>query len=105
MARRLGKSRSTIKRWQDDSAFQELISENFEEATGSEQSLASLIPDAYSLLKRALLDGGIPAARARLALDILKEAERSGVELEESESSLAKKLAEIDTSGMQYEPD
>ena len=91
-------------RWKSDPDFEALLDEVAEEET-TEQSLASLVPKAYLLLERALAHGDVAAAKARVALDVLKAAASLQGQEEEGESTLAKKLAEIDSSGVQYVPD
>lgn len=101
--REAGVNRSTVKRWLVDPAFQELISEieeDFEEIVAAQgASLSRLVPEAYALLEKALRgDAAIPAAKAAIALSVLKAAAISS-EGEAGESPLEKRLAELDAAG------
>lgn len=94
-ARIVGVDRSTINRWLGDADFQDLLAEADSQDS---QNLAHLIPQAYSLLERALAGEQVTVGRARIALDILKTA--SAVEKAQSgESSFEKRLADLDATG------
>lgn len=69
------------------------------ESAGDQDRLALLVPQAYELLSQALTTGNIPAAKARIALDILKAARDVAKTTEESETPLASRLAELDSAG------
>lgn len=81
-ARDAGINRSTIKRWLQDASFQDLLREQrslLDEPAPldetAEKGLGSLVPQAIAVLEQALSgETTVTAAKARVALDIVKAA-------------------------------
>jgi len=104
-ARETGKHRSTIKRWLEDPDFQDLLAEQRElleapaplEAQAT-KGLSDLVPQAIALLEEALSGGAVPAAQARVALDVVIKAAtlRTSAETAGGETSLAALLEQLD---------
>ena len=99
-----GVHRSTVARWLEDPTFQDLLKEqqeSFEAPAPLEaqatKGLSDLVPKAIALLEEALSGGDVPAAKARVALDVVaKAATLRTTEVMEGESSLASLLEKLD---------
>lgn len=107
-AREAGINRSTIQRWLDDPEFLDLLVEHKElleapaplEAQAT-KGLSDLVPKALALLEEALSGGDVPAAKARVALDVVaKAATLHTTEVLEGETSLASLLEKLDARGV-----
>lgn len=107
-ARESGVNRSTIKRWLQDPTFQDLLLEQKELSAGpdaleavAERGLGALVPQAIALLQQAITDGDVPAAKARVALDIVKAAATldKGGGAEGVSGSLASIIERLDERG------
>ena len=71
-----GVARSSVMRWLTTPEFKALVQEYRDRPDQDRpQTLEDLVPEAHQLLANALRnDGSVSAARAKLALDILKAA-------------------------------
>ena len=95
-ARALGVNRSTIGRWQLEQEFVELVQRyRSDESEIADQGLAMLVPQALKLIEEALAGKDVSAARARVALDVIKAA-ASITKEEAGTSTLETRLAELD---------
>jgi len=104
-AKGAGVHRSTVARWLEDPSFQDLIREAHEELeepapleAQATKGLSDLVPKAIALLEEALSGGDVPAAKARVALDVVAKAAtlRTSETVAEGETSLASLLERLD---------
>lgn len=95
-ATELGVNRSTVGRWQMDPEFQGLIEQyTTDESEQAATGLSMLVPQALKLIEEALNGKEVTAARARVALDVVKAA-ASVTKEEAGASTLEARLAELD---------
>lgn len=77
-ARQAEVNRSTVTRWLRDPEFRALITEAEEDdpevSARAEKSLSDLLPQAVSVIERALSGDKTMVASARVALDVMKVA-------------------------------
>ncbi len=96
-AKQIGVNRVTVGRWiKDDPEFAAALDpELAEKARGG---LRELVPQALKILEDALTPGGnVTAARAKVALDVIKTASSISTSEEKITGTLAARLAEIGT--------
>jgi len=92
-AKAVGVNRSTVMRWLKDPEFVESVDGRSDAAGG----LTMLVPEALLLLQQAL-SGDVSAARARIALDVIKAA--AGLNpVGAAEGTLISRIAELDERG------
>lgn len=103
-AKEAGVHRSTVARWLEDPTFQDTLKQQQElleapaplEAQAT-KGLSDLVPKAIALLEEALSGGDVPAAKARVALDVVaKAATLRTTEAIEGETSFASLLERLD---------
>lgn len=98
-ARAAGVNRSTVLRWLDEPEFiAALTAASHGASQNAASGLGDLVPQAVAILQGAL-DGttGVSAARARIALDIVKAAASLGG-VGGGESQLIDRIREIDAA-------
>lgn len=97
-----GVARSSVLRWLKEDDFCDLV-QGYRDHPDQDRpkTLEDLVPEAHALLAEAMRnDGSVSAARAKIALDILKAAEVTARSSDlGSKGGLAARLEALDDSG------